>query len=185
MTDFTDNITLRNSWDDSFFQERCRLRFINAAISILSEELTFYASVAQAGGTTITFASAPTGVTAGMTAEDLTTVTAIPHFLTVSSIATNVVTMSGTVTGLLANDQVVFNIAGMTHAVHVRRTAFAGALLAGNVELKMLAMVILANSTNRTNCLANPNQSGGNILDSDIDFTVNSNFTGIALSRNW
>lgn len=68
---------------------------------------------------------------------------------------------------------------------HTQRLAFAGALFAGTVDLKMLCMTILANTTNRTNCLAAPNQAGGNIVDSDIDFQVASVFTGIATARAW
>lgn len=70
-------------------------------------------------------------------------------------------------------------------ANHVERLAFAGALFSGQVSLVLLAETIIANATNRTNCLANPQQVGGNILDSDIDFQVNSVFTGIAASRVW
>lgn len=68
---------------------------------------------------------------------------------------------------------------------HANRLAFAGALFANTVDAKMLCMAVLANTTNRTNCLAVPNSAGGNIIDSDIDFQVSSVFTGIAVSRAW
>lgn len=68
---------------------------------------------------------------------------------------------------------------------HTQRLAFAGALFANTVDVIILCMIILANTTNRTNCLAAPNSAGGNILDSDIDFQVNSVFTGMSISRTW
>lgn len=111
MTDTTDNQVLRAVISDPVFQDRCRLRFINAAIAVTAES---------------------TGATS-----------------------------------------------------HTQRLAFAGALFAGAVDLKMLAMLIIANTTNRTNCLAAPNISGGNIIDNDIDFQVNSAFTGVSISRTW
>lgn len=84
---------------------------------------------------------------------------------------------------------IVAAIAVMTESVnvvsHTQRVAFAGALFNGSVDERMLAMVVLANPTNRTNAIANPQQAGGNILDNDIDFQVNSVFTGIATSRSW
>jgi len=111
MTDTTDNQILHNSIVDPVFQDRVRLRFINAAISITTE---------------------------------LNTVTS-----------------------------------------HTQRLAFAGALFNNAVDLKMLAMIVISNTTNRTNCLAAPNIAGGNIVDSDLDFQINSVLTGIAISRAW
>ena len=68
---------------------------------------------------------------------------------------------------------------------HTARLAFAGALFAGTVSDRLLAMLVLANATNRTNLLAAPTVQGGAILDSDIDFQVNSVLTGVAISRSW
>jgi hypothetical protein len=68
---------------------------------------------------------------------------------------------------------------------HVQRLAFAGTLFNNGISSMTLAMLVLANTTNRTNCLANPLLPGGNMLDSDIDFQINSIFTGIAVSRAW
>jgi hypothetical protein len=185
MSDFADNLVLQTAVDSLAFQERCRLRFINAALSVMSEQISFYASAAQSSGTTITFPSAPTGVVAGMQAHDVTNASAIPAFITVASVAGAVVTMSGTVTGVAINDQIVFTPAGLQYTTSLLRQRFAGAILTSGIDLKMLAMVILTNASNRTNCLANPSQPGGNIIDSDIDFTISSTFTGISSIGRW
>lgn len=111
MTDTADNQVLHNTIVDAVFQDRVRLRFINAAIAVSTE---------------------------------VSTVTS-----------------------------------------HTQRLAFAGALFVGTVDERMLAMLVAANTTNRTNILANPNAAGGNCLDSDIDFQINSIFTGVAVSRAW
>lgn len=68
---------------------------------------------------------------------------------------------------------------------HQLRVAFAGALFNSTVNRQMLAMLVLANATNQTNCLADPLNPGGNILDNDIDFQITSIFTGVASSRSW
>lgn len=109
--DTTNSYVLLHSADDPRFQERCYLRFINAAIAVTTE--------------------------------------------------------ASTVTS------------------HTQRLAFAGALFANTINRVMLAMLILANATNAANCLADATIPGGNILDSDIDFQVNSVFTGVATSRSW
>jgi len=112
MSDYSDNQILNQSYESDAFQQRCRLRFLSAAISVVNE----------------------------------------------SSSTTS----------------------------HTQRVAFAGALFNGTVNTQMLAMVVLASSTNRANCLATGNtQVGGNILDADIDTQVSSVFTGIATSRSW
>ncbi len=111
MSDTTDNETIISSIDNPRFQERCRLRFLFAAIAVTTE---------------------------------LTTVTS-----------------------------------------HTQRLALAGTLFNNGISAATLAMLVLANATNRTNCLANPSLYGGNILDSDIDFQINSIFTGVAIARAW
>jgi hypothetical protein len=68
---------------------------------------------------------------------------------------------------------------------HAQRLAFAGALFANQVDTKMLAMAVLANTTNRSNCISDPTDNGGAVADSDVDFQINSVFTGIAVSRSW
>jgi hypothetical protein len=70
-------------------------------------------------------------------------------------------------------------------ANHVERLSFAGALFAGTISLVVLAESIIANANVRAACLANPQQVGGNVLDSDIDVQVASTFTGMAISRVW
>lgn len=111
MTDTTDNQILHNTIVDPTFQDRVRLRFIAAAISVTTEV--------------------------------------------------------GTTTS------------------HTQRLAFAGALFANTVDLKMLVMVILSNATVRASVIATPNSAGGNSLDSDMDFQIASVFTGIATARAW
>jgi hypothetical protein len=190
MTDFSDNAIIAGSIDSLGFQERCRLRFINAAIAVSTEEITIFASGAVTAGTVIPLPST-TGLAASMTIANLTTPANVGANITIASVQAGVsVTASGNVT-VAVNDQLVFNPSGTSHATHLRRLSFAGALFAaansgnGPVDFKMMAMVVLANATNRTNCLAAPNQVGGNILDSDMDFAINSAFTGISMARNW
>lgn len=185
MTDSQDNHSLL-TWeiDQSEFQDRVRLRFINAAIAVTNEEAQVFASGSVTAGTVVPLPST-TGLSAGMTVANLTTPANIGPNITVASVQAGVsVTLSGNVT-VATNDQLAFNPSGTSHAMHLKRLAFAGALFAGSVDLKMLAMLIIANTTNRTNALANTTIIGGNIFDSDIDFQVNSIFTGIANSRSW
>lgn len=185
MTDTTDNQVLFATYTNIIFQDRCKLRFINAAISVTTEEEIIYASGSVTAGTVIPLPST-TGLSAGMTIANLMTPANIGPNITIASVQAGVsVTASGNVT-VAINDQLAFNPAGTSHATHLKRLAFAGALFANNVvDLVMLAMTVLTNTTNRTNCLANPGVIGGNILDSDIDFQINSVFTGIANSRSW
>jgi hypothetical protein len=68
---------------------------------------------------------------------------------------------------------------------HAQRAAFAGALFANTVPRNMMAAAALANPTLAQECLANPQQVGGNIADNDLDFRINSIFTGLATSRSW
>lgn len=110
MTDTTDNNILSNVIGNGAFQDRIRLRFINAAIAVTNE---------------------------------------------------------GAVTS------------------HANRLAFAGALFASTVDVRMLCMCVLSNATVRASVLANTSLNGGNALDSDIDFQINSVFTGISLARAW
>jgi hypothetical protein len=70
-------------------------------------------------------------------------------------------------------------------ASHAQRLAFAGALFANQVDTKMLAMAVLSNATIRGEVIADPSDNGGNATDSDMDFQVNSVFTGISVSRAW
>jgi hypothetical protein len=111
VSDTTDNDVLMQAMTGDSFLQRCRLRFINAAISVTTESTST--------------------------------------------------------------------------ASHDARLAFAGALFANHVDLPMLAMVVLSNTTNRANCLAASSLCGGNITDSDVDFQINSTFTGIATARSW
>jgi hypothetical protein len=184
MTDTSDNVTLFNSIESPLFQDRCRLRFINAAIAVSTEEIQLFASGGVTNGTVVPVPST-TGLVSGMTVANLTTPGNIGPNITIASVQAGVsVTLSGNVT-VTINDLLAFNPAGESHATHLKRLAFAGALFAGGVDLKMLTMAMLANATNRTNCLANASAPGGNILDNDLDFQVNSTFTGIANSRSW
>jgi hypothetical protein len=69
---------------------------------------------------------------------------------------------------------------------HAQRLAFSGALFNNSVSLQTLAMLVLASSINKANCLANQTGlAGGNILDADIDSQITSIFTGVATSRSW
>lgn len=182
MTDTTDNMVLEATIDNAPFQDRCRLRFINAAIAVMSEVLQFTVSATASPPSTTVAVTGNTGsILRGMTVADFFSPNAIPVATiveTVSGSANGTLTLNAAITGTISAGDVL-NIAPVSH---VQRAAFAAALFKGTVDLRMLAMVILANTTNRTNCLANPSIPGGNILDNDIDFQVNSTFTGIALA---
>lgn len=182
MTDTTDNKTLAQSISSPDFQSRCRLRFIVAAISVVNEVVTATVNgTTAAGNATLHFAATPASIV-GYGVADQTTPAAIGAGNTILSVtATTAVMAAPAITpGVGATDVVV-----LTPQSHTQRLAFAGALFNGTVSPSMLAEVILANATNHTNCLANPQQAGGNIVDSDIDFQINSIFTGMALSRAW
>jgi len=185
MTDTQDEHTLvTQEIDASEFQERVEGRFINSAIAVSTEELQIFASGAVTAGTVVPLPST-TGLVAGMTVVNLTAPASIGPNITIASVQAGVsATMSGNVT-VAVNDLLAFNSSGLSHATHLKRLAFAGALFARSVDLKMLVMLVIANATIRTEALANATVIGGNILDSDIDFQINSVFTGVANSRNW
>lgn len=182
MSDTTDNQILNASYTNTGFQDRCRLRFINAAIAATTEVLPLTANGVTAAANNVLHFASTTGVTVGAGVSDLFGAAIIPAGTIVESLTSTTVTLNNNVTGAGVASGDIINFAPVSHT---QRLAFAGALFAGNVDLKMLAMAVLANTTNRTNCLAAPSSAGGNIVDSDIDFQVNSIFTGIAISRNW
>jgi hypothetical protein len=182
MTDTSDNKILAQSAASPDFQERCRLRFIIAAISVVNEVVVATVNgTTAAGNATLHFAATPSGIV-GYGIADQTTPAAIGAGNTIlSTTATTAVMAAAAITpGVGGTDVIV-----LTPQSHTQRLAFAGALFNGTVGVSMLAEAILANATNRTNCVANPQQAGGNIVDSDIDFQISSIFTGLALSRAW
>lgn len=182
MTDSTDNLILSATIDSNQFQERCRLRFLNAAISVMSEVAQFtVGSTASPPSTTITLSGATGTITALMTVTNLSHPGTIAVGTVVDSVSGSLngtITLGAPVSGTVSSGDILA-IAPVSHA---QRAAFAAALFKGAVDLKMLAMIVLANTTNRTNCLGNSSVLGGNILDSDMDFQINSVFTGISLS---
>jgi hypothetical protein len=91
------------------------------------------------------------------------------------------VTISAATTVIVASGDIIL----FSPPSHVARAQLAGALFNGVLSLRTLAMLILANATNQANCLADASVAGGAILDSDIDFQINSIFTGIATSHGW
>jgi hypothetical protein len=183
MSDSTDAQIISQTINNTAFQDRCRLRFINAAISASTEVLSVTTSALTAAASAVLHFTSTAGIVQGMGASDLFAPSVIPAGTIVESVVANTsVTLDNNVTGNGVASGDVINFAPVSHA---QRLAFAGALFTGSVDLKMLAMVMLANATNRTNLLAAPATMGGNILDSDMDFQAASTFTGIALSRSW
>lgn len=182
MSDTTDNLIITASINDPGFQSRCRLRFINASIAITTEVLSVTTNGSSGSGVSILHMSGTVGIVGGMTVTSLFSPTAIPTGTVVESIAAGTVTLNNNLIGggIITGDTISFAPTG-----HASKLAFSSALFANNVDLKMLAMLILANTTNRNNCLANPGIYGGNILDNDMDFQINSVFPGVAASRNW
>lgn len=181
-TDTTNNGVLVQSINDFRFQDRCYRRFLVAAISATTETVNATTSALTAsGGTTLTFAAQPPTVAIGWTVQSLTTPASIPAGTLVKSLGATVGLSAAIATaGVAAGDIIVFSPPS-----HTQRLGLAGSLFAKNIDRQMLALLVMANATNQTNCLADPNNPGGNILDSDIDFQINSIFTGVAVSRPW
>lgn len=184
MTDTTDNLTLTATIEAPSFQQRVFLRFVNAAIAVTTEVLQLNVNATTASGNaTLHFASAPSVNVNGYTVTDLTTPAAIPANTTILSggnTTSPVMNQNAVSPGVGAADLLMFSPPS-----HTQRLTFAGSLFAENVPLNMLASAIVANATIRAEVLANPGIAGGNALDSDIDFQVNSIFTGLATSRTW
>lgn len=180
--DTTNNQILEQSIDDTRFQVRCYLRFLIAAIAITTETVQATTSALSASGaTTLSFATQPGTVAVGWTLQSLTNPASIPGGTLIKSLGTSI-GLSAPIgaAGVAAGDIIVFSPPN-----HASRLQFAAALFSGSISRQTLAMLIMANATNRTNCLADTSVPGGNILDSDIDFHINSIFTGIATSRGW
>lgn len=182
MSDTSDSAILNLTINDLGFQNRCRLRFIVAAIAITNEVLTLTTNGATAAANNTLHVAATTGVLQGMTPIDTFAPTVIPAATIVETTTATTVVLNANVTGAGVASGDVITFAPANHAAKLQ---LAGALFSGNVDPKMLALTVIANTTNRTNCLANPSVIGGNIIDSDIDFHVNSIFQGIAMSRGW
>ncbi|MGO9546461.1 MAG: beta strand repeat-containing protein, partial [Rhodomicrobium sp.] len=73
--------------------------------------VTLNTSAAASSGTTLTFASVPTSIVAGMTAQDSTATAAIPSGATVVSVTATTVVLSGSITapGVGSGDAIVFS----------------------------------------------------------------------------
>jgi hypothetical protein len=181
--DTTNDAIIERTVSNPDFQNRCYLRFLIAAIAATTETVTATVNaVTAAASPLLHFAAQPGTVVIGWSVADLTTPAAIPAGTTVLGPLAANITMSANAAGPGVGASDIITFAPPNHA---QRLAFAGALFTNNIDRKMLADLVLANATNRTNCLADGTVAGGGILDSDIDFQVNSIFTGIAISRGW
>lgn len=180
-TDTTDDAVIERTVNAPDFQARCYRRFLAAAIAVMAETVQATTSAqSSSGATTLTFASQPAGVLVGWSAASLTNPAALPASALVKTVAAAVGISAPTTAIVAAGDIILFSPPS-----HLARAQFAGALFNSIVSLRTLATLILANATNRTNCLADASVAGGAILDSDIDFQINSIFTGLATSRGW
>lgn len=180
-TDTTQDFLVLQSINDARFQDRCFYRFLAAAIAATTEAVQATTSaLSTSGATTLSFAAQP-GIAIGWTAQSLTNPSSIPGGTLVKALGASI-GLSAPIgaAGVAVGDIIVFSPPS-----HAARLQFAGALFNKIIDRQMLAMLVLANATNRTNCLADTSVSGGNILDSDIDFQINSIFTGLATSRGW
>lgn len=179
--DTTNNEILERTIGATVFQDRVYRRFLAAAISATTESVqaTTSAQTASANAT-LTFAAQPVGIAVGWSVQSLTNPAAIPATALVKTLGAAVVMSIATTAIVASGDIIVFSPPS-----HAQRLAFASALFSNAVNRQMLVMLILANPTNSTDCLADPNAVGGNITDSNIDFQVSSVFTGIATSRGW
>lgn len=70
---------------------------------------------------------------------------------------------------------------------HTARLALAGQLLSGSIDAKLLASWVMTNTTIQGEVVTDYNASpqnavGTSVNDSDIEFQVNSVFTGVAIS---
>jgi hypothetical protein len=182
-TDTINNEIIERTVNATAFQDRCYGRWLNAAISATTESVQATTNAATAAASNLLhFAAQPGTVAIGWSVVDTTTPSVIPNGTTVLGPLAANITLSANVTGagVGASDIITF-----APPFHAQRVAFAAVLFNNAVNRQTLAMLIMANATNRGNCLSSPTTSGGDILDSDIDFQVNSIFTGIATSRNW
>lgn len=183
-TDSTDFLVLENTIGSSAFQDRCRLRFLNAAIQATTENVVAATNAVTAqNSNALHFASAPGSVAVGWTASDPFAPGAVPAGALVTSIVTGTVTLNQNIAsaaGVANGDAVTF-----APPSHAQRMAFAGALFAGSVDIKMLTMAVLASPTIKAEILAAPTVVGGTAADSDIDAWVFTIFTGLATSRSW
>lgn len=182
MTDTTDNIILATSIENSQFQDRCRFRFLLAAYSVMTEALQCTASTTSSPPSKTLSVSGVTGtVSQLMTVSDLFNVNAIPVGAVVTAVAgssgtAGTITLNVALTGTISAGDII----NLFPVNHVSRANFALALFKGTVDPRVLAMAILANPTNRANCLANSSVPGGNILDADMDTQITATFTGLA-----
>jgi uncharacterized membrane protein YgcG len=180
-TDTTNDAVIERTVSDPNFQARCYRRFLAAAISDMNETVQATTSAQSASGaTSLTFASQPAGIAVGWSVQSLTNPAAIPATALVKTVGA-AVTISAATTVIVASGDIIL----FSPPSHVARAQLAGALFNGVLSLRTLAMLILANATNQANCLADASVAGGAILDSDIDFQINSIFTGIATSHGW
>jgi hypothetical protein len=183
MTDTSDSVILIGTVDNPQFQERCRLRFLSAALNVTSEVLSVAASAPTLSGSNVLHFASTAGIAQAMTVTNLFSPSTIPVGTIVETVTGTSVTINANVvggTGVQTGD--IIQIAAIAHA---QRLAFAGALFRGNVDLKMLAMLVLSSAQNKVDCLANTSVTGGNITDANIDIQVASAFTGLATSTFW
>lgn len=177
-TDTTNDAVIERTINAPDFQSRCYRRFLVAANSIMAETVAATASAPTAGATSLTFASQPSGVIVGWMVQGRTNPSSIPNNTFVKAVGATV-TINNSVT-VASGDIFIFSPPD-----HQSRMQFASALYNSTISPRTLATLVLTNATNQTNCLADPTIAGGNILDNDIDFQINSIFTGIAISRGW
>jgi hypothetical protein len=181
--DTTDSVYLHTVTNNDQFQERCWLRFLIAAFAVTTEAITApVTAVTAAGAATLTFAPATPASITGLVAINLTAPLVIPVGAKVASVTATTAVLDHNVigAGVAIGDSISF-----APAAHAERATFAGALFAKNVNLMMLANAVLADATNRANCLADKTLPGGNVTDAGIDTQVNAIFTGLAKVRNW
>ncbi len=180
--DTTDSIYLYTVTNHPAFQQRCWLRFIIYAFGVSTEAMTgSVTAVAAAGSSTLTFSATPAAIT-GLVATNLTTANVIPVGAKVASVTATTAILDHNIIGPGVAIGDYFSFAPVSHDLRVR---LAGTLFLNAVDLRLLANAILADATNRTNCLSDKTAPGGAITDSGIDTQVAAVFTGLAQARNW
>ncbi len=191
--DTTDAVYLYTVAANPQFQQRCWLRYLISAFGVTAEAITAPATaVAAAGTATLTFAPATPANIVGLFVRSLSLhnpVAPATALLNPIQIGAKVASVTATTAvldhNIIADGVAIGDVMEFAPAFHADRVRLAGAIFAKTVDMQMLASTILADATNRTNCLADKTAPGGNITDAGIDAQIALIFTGLSRMRAW
>src|SRR5215831_9040168 len=123
MTDTQDSVTLAATINNPNFQDRCRQHFVTAAVNVMNEVLSVFASAPSAPGTAVLHLQSAVGVAQGMTVSSLFSPSTIPVGAIVETVAGSDVTLNvkvqnqvgGSVGGTGVQTGDVIQIAAISH----------------------------------------------------------------------